>query len=341
MKVFVNGYIGTPDEYDRLIHTGLEVSFGRPLKECLARPDTEDELADRCRDVDAFIYSVADTVSRPVMTAAPHLRIVTSPTIGYDTVDVAAATDLGIMVANSPSDENARGIAEATIGLILVLLKRARHNEAKLRAGEWSGRDDRGELLWGKTLGIVGLGRIAREVVSRLQGWGVRIVAHDPYVSEAEAAGLGVIPVDLEELCRESDVVSLHAVATRETAGIIGERQLGWMKPDAYLVNLARGELVDEAALAHALEAGRIGGAALDTYQREPLPLDSPLRRVADERLILTPHIVGQTEIGRRANLRVCLENVQEALRGDVPHNVVNPEVIPRWTASLASGSGG
>lgn len=337
MRIFVDGYIGTRDEYDTLTRQGHEVVIGRSLTECLERPFTEEELSALLRDVDAFIYSTADTVSRAVMGSAPRLRIVTAPIIGFDQVDVAAATDLSIIVANSPSEENARGMAEAAIGLMVVLMKRLGHNEAKLRAGGWGARADRGDLLWGKTIGLLGFGRIARGVAVRLQGWDVKVIAHDPYVSDEEAASYGVTLVDLATLCAESDVLSLHAVATEETAGIIGRDRLALIKPTAFLINVARGELVDEAALAEFLIEGRIAGAALDTYLEEPLPAESPLRAVPESRLIMTPHIVGHSEIGRKANLRVCFDNVEAALNGTVPSNVVNPEVIPRWTAAFGS----
>jgi D-3-phosphoglycerate dehydrogenase len=339
VKVFVNGYIGSPADYGDLERLGHEVVVGRPLADCLRRRATEAELADACRDADAFVYSSADTVSRSVMGGAERLRLVTAPIIGFDQVDVAAATELGILVANSPSRENARGMAEAAIGLFIASIKRLRHNEAKLRAGGWGTREDRGDMLWGKTVGLLGLGRIAREVVARLHGWDVRIIFYDPYVTDDEADELGVARVDLETLCSESDILSLHAVATDETIGIIGREQLALMKPTSFLINVARGELVDEEALAEVLAEGGISGAALDTYVTEPLPAGSPLRRVPEERLILTPHIVGHSEIGRKANLRVCLANVEAALAGVVPDNVVNPAALPRWARVYGAGA--
>lgn len=337
MRVFVDGFLGPRDEYEVLARPGYDVVFGRSFAECLERPYTEKELGELCRAADAFVYSTADTVSRAVLAQAEHLRIVTGPFIGSDQVDVVAATELSILVANSPSEENARGMAEATVGLMVALMKRLRHNEAKLRGGGWGVREDRGDLLWDRTVGLLGLGRIGRMIVARMQGWGVHLIAHDPYVSVEEADRLGVRMVDLTTLCAESDVLSLHAVATDETRGIIGREELALMKPTAFLINVARGELVDELALAEALDECRIAGAALDTYLQEPLPLDSPLRSIPPDRLIMTPHIVGHSERGRKANLRVCLGNVEAALSGVVPENVVNPEVITRWVAVFGS----
>jgi D-3-phosphoglycerate dehydrogenase len=244
---------------------------------------------------------------------------------------VATASRLGILVANSPTPENFIAVAEAAIGLAIVLLKRVKHNEAKLRRGEWATREDRGDFLFGKTVGIVGLGRIGSHVARRLASWDVRLVASDPYVFPDHASSLGVALVDLPTLLAEADVVTLHAPLTDETRGLIGEKELRRMKPTALLINTARGELVDEEALARSLNERWIAGAALDTFTREPLPLSSPLRSVNPERLILTPHNVSHSEAGRRAGLKLALDQILAVGRGEVPQHVVNPEAIPRW----------
>jgi len=177
----------------------------------------------------------------------------------------------------------------------------------------------------------VGLGRIGTHVARRLAGWDVRLLAADPYVPAERAAAVGVTLVDLPTLLRESDIVSVHAVLTDETRAIIDEKALRAMKPSAILLNTARGELVDEAAVARAVSERWIAGAAVDAFAQEPLPNPHPYRTVDPERLILTPHNIGHSEAGRRANLRLALEQILTVGRGEPPAHVINPEAIPSW----------
>jgi D-3-phosphoglycerate dehydrogenase len=188
-------------------------------------------------------------------------------------------------------------------------------------------------MLRGKTVGLVGLGRIARGVVQRLAGWDVQVVACDPYVAQA-AAPAGVRMVALDELLRESDVVSVHTTLTPETRHLIGARELSLMKPTAFFINTARGGMVDEAALYEALAAGRLAGAALDAFELEPLPLDSPLRSLPN--VILTPHMIGHTREIFDAIPPAAIENVERLMRGEPPLYWRNPEVEPRWRERLA-----
>jgi D-3-phosphoglycerate dehydrogenase len=267
------------------------------------------------------------------MMPAERLQLVIVPFIGVDKIDVAAATELGVLVANSPTPENFVAVAEATIGLMLMLLKRVKHNEGKLRRGGWGAREDRGDYLFGKTVGIVGLGRVGSRVARRLAGWDVRLIAHDPYVSPGTAREVGVTLVDLSRLLAESDVVTLHPSLTDETRRMIGEKELRAMKPTAILINTARGEVTDEDAVARAVAERWIAGAALDAFTREPLPAGSPLRVVDPERMILTPHNVAHSETGRRVNLKLALDQILALARGEAPAHVVNPAAIPRWRA--------
>ncbi|MBI3635227.1 MAG: D-glycerate dehydrogenase, partial [Candidatus Rokubacteria bacterium] len=218
--------------------------------------------------------------------------------------------------------------AEATIGLMVVLFKRIKHNEAKLRAGGWAARPDRGDFLFGKTIGLVGLGRIGTHVARRLAGWDVRLIASDPYVESAKAAALNVALVDLPTVLAESDVVSLHATLTDETRGMIEEKALRAMKTTAFLINTARGELCDEEAVARALTEGWIAGAAIDAFRQEPLPPTNPLRAVDPARLVITPHNVAHSEAGRRANLALALTQILAVGRGARPAHLLNPEAL-------------
>jgi D-3-phosphoglycerate dehydrogenase len=331
MKILATGPSGTPEEMDTLRDAGHEVLIGRPLDQPGRRAYTEPELIEASRDVDVILASHLETISPGVLEAALELRLVIVPFIGTDKIDLAAASKAGVLVANSPTPENFIAVAEATIGLILMLLKRIKHNEAKLRRGEWAQRQDRGEFLFGKTVGLVGLGRVGSHVARRLVNWDVRLLAADPYLPAGRAEALGATIVDLPTLLAESDVVSLHASLTDETRGLIGEKELRRMKPGAVLVNTARGEMADEEAVARALSEGWIAGAAIDAFVKEPLGPGNPLRGVDPERLILTPHNVSHSEAGRRANLRLAFEQILASGRGEPPSHCVNPEAIPRW----------
>jgi len=331
MKILATGPSGASEELQPLRDAGHEVVIGRPLDQPGRIAYTETDLIAAARDADVILASHLETISRGVMEAAPRLRLVIVPFIGTDKIDIPAASRLGVLVANSPTPENFIAVAEATIGLILILLKRVKHNEAKLRRGEWAQRQDRGEFLFGKTVGLVGLGRVGSHVARRLVNWDVRLLASDPYIPMAQAEALDVTLVDLDTVLAESDVVSLHASLTDETRGLIGEKELRRMKPTAVLVNTARGEMADEEALARAIGEGWIAGAAVDAFVKEPLPPGNPLRGVDPERLILTPHNVSHSEAGRRANLRLAFEQILAATRGEAPVHCVNPEAIAHW----------
>src|SRR5216684_8203640 len=331
MKILATGPSGTAEDLDPLGQAGHEVVIGRPLDAPGRVAYTESELIAAARDVHVILASHLESISGPVLEAARDLRLVIVPFIGTDKIDVGAASRLGVLVANSPTPENFIAVAEATIGLMLMLQKRIKHNEAKLRRGEWAQRGDRGDFLFGKTVGLVGLGRVGSHVARRLVNWDVRLLVSDPYVSEERARSLGATLVDLPTLLAESDVVSLHASLTDETRLLIGEKALRAMKPTAILINTARGEIADEEAVARALGEGWIAGAALDAFTREPLPAASPLRAVDPSRLILTPHNVSHSEAGRRANLALALDQILATGRREAPAHCVNPEAIPRW----------
>jgi len=331
MRILATGQSGPPEELEALRTAGHELVIGRPLDMPGRRAYTTTELIEACRDVEVVLASHLETISAAVLGAAPRLRLVIVPFIGTDKIDIAAASRLGILVANSPTPENFVAVAEATIGVTLMLLKRIKHNEAKLRRGEWAKREDRGDFLFGKTVGLIGLGRIGTHVSRRLAGWDVRLLASDPYVPPSRAARLGVTLVDLPTLLAESDIVSLHCTLTDETRAIIGEKELRRMKPTGLLINTARGEVVDEEAVARALNEGWIAGAAVDAFAKEPLPADHCYRAVDPERLILTPHNIAHSEAGRRANLRLALDQILAVGRGEAPEHTVNPDAVPRW----------
>jgi D-3-phosphoglycerate dehydrogenase len=218
------------------------------------------------------------------------------------------------------------GIAEATIMLIVATLLKLKQKERSLREGHFRPHHA-SHLLHGRTVGLIGFGRIARNVEQRLQGWGVKVQAADPYVPGT---------ISLDELLRTSDVVSLHVVLTRETRNMIGARELALMKPSAILVNTSRGGAIVEDALAEAIDAGRLAGAALDVFQQEPIDMSNPLLRCDPDRVILTPHSIGHNLEAGPTGVQMAFDNIDRALRGELPESVINREVIPAWRRRLA-----
>ncbi len=293
-----------------------------------------EELEQLFGDVDAIIATPRERYPRAVLQAARRLRIISSAVIGTEQIDVDAATELGIVVGYGAVPENYLGVAEAVVLLAAALLHRLKGKERDLRSGRWR-HTAPGQLVWRRTFGLIGLGRVGLGVAERLQGWGVRLLGYDPYVDPAVAQRLGVTLVDLPTLLRESDVVSLHVTLTPETRHLIGAAELALMKPTAYLINTARGDVVDEAALAEALARKQLAGAAIDVWSREPPLPDHPLLRFEDD-VILTPHNIAHSEEGYAALAQAAVENTLRGLRGEEPLYVRNQEVMPRWRERLS-----
>jgi phosphoglycerate dehydrogenase-like enzyme len=334
MKIAIAGY--RMPRVEEWTQAGHEVTV-IPAPGEASSVDAAEALGERCHDADILLNGGRYQISAPVMDRIPRLRAVVVPFIGVDKIDVEAATRRGVLVVNTPSEELVVSVAEAAILLMLALNKRLRHDENLLRAGKSGGPEDRNDLFWRRTVGIVGLGRTGRAVAQRLRGWGVRILAYDPYVAEVPDGLQGVVTlVDLPTLLAQSDFVTIHAVLTKETTHLIGAPELSMMKPTAYLINTARGAIVDEEALADAIERGVIAGAGLDTFAVEPLPLHSRLRQLDPERVILTPHNLPHSRQGLEANLRMVVHNVLELAAGRVPAQVVNREAIPAWERRFA-----
>lgn len=318
---------------------GCEVIEGRSFDKHPGDAYSEDELIDLFHDADAVLVSTRETITRRILENCPRLKIVCKATIGVERIDCDAAADLGILVSNSPSPPNFLGLAEATVGLIVSLVKHQKACERRIREGGWKGADILGSLLIGKTIGIVGLGRVGSNVARRLTGWGVRILAADPYVEPFRAYIVGAELVSIDELVRESDVVTVHVVLTPETTGIINEARLRAMKPTAYLVNTSRGPAVEQAALVRAIEENWIAGAAIDVFDQEPLPLDNPLRRLDPDRVILTPHAIGNNMASHAAGVKLAQESILRALNGQLPVYIKNPSCVPLWRQRFAAGS--
>jgi D-3-phosphoglycerate dehydrogenase len=288
------------------------------------RPLSAAELAPLVGDVDGWIAGL-DEISAEVIAAAPRLRVIARYGVGVDRVDLAAATRAGIVVTNTPG-ANSAAVAELAIGLMLALGRSLCPADRATRRGEWPRYAGVG--LRGKTVGLVGLGAIGREVAARLHAFGCRVVAADPYLRPEAAHAIGVRLVGLDELLAGADFVSLHSAATPATAGMVDAGFLGKMKAGAYLVNTARGELIDEAALGQAIEGGRLAGAALDCFRKEPPPADHPLLGLPQ--VIATPHMGAHTDEAVNTMGRVSLECCLAVLSGERPAHVVNPEAYAR-----------
>src|SRR6201997_922508 len=285
---------------------GCDLVFGDRAWQ-LPRAAHEGAVGAAARDAVALMgTSMRHTpISRRIMQASQRLRIVAKYTVGVDDIDTEAATEVGIMVCHAPTESNCFGVAETTVTFMLSMLKKVAERDADVRAGKWRTLDNYAYYVGsrasdgfaGQTIGIVGLGRIGTRVAQLLAPWRARIIAYDPYVPPAHFLTHGVTSVDYQTLLRESDVVSFHVVLTPETRYMFGEAELRPMKPNAIVLNTARGKVVDEKALARAIDEGHIRGSAIDAFEEEPLPADSPLRQLGD-RVLLSPHSASSPEGG-------------------------------------------
>jgi D-3-phosphoglycerate dehydrogenase / 2-oxoglutarate reductase len=271
-------------------------------------------------EADALIVRSATSVDAKAIAGGPRLQVIARAGVGLDNIDVDAATKAGVLVVNAPTS-NVTSAAEHTVALLLAVARHLPAASASLARGEWRRSRFTGVELADKVVGVVGLGRIGVLVAQRLAPFGVRLLAYDPYVPAARAAQVGARIVGLEELLRDSDVVTIHLPKTPETVGLVGERELALMKPGAILVNAARGGLIDEDALVVALKEGRLGGVGLDVFASEPCT-DSPL--FAFDNVVATPHLGASTkEAQEKAGLAVA-RSVRLALRGELVPDAVN-----------------
>ncbi len=277
-------------------------------------------------DYDALAVRSATQVTAQVFEAARRLKVVGRAGVGVDNIDLAAASRRGVVVMNAPGG-SAVTVAEHTLAMMFALARRIPAATASVKGGKWEKkRFASGHELSGKTLGVVGTGNIGSVVVDRAHGLKMNVVAYDPFISAAAAARLGIELLPLDDLLRRADFVTLHVPLTDATKNLIGEKQFLLMKPGAFLVNCARGGLIDEAALARALSGGRIGGAAFDVFAKEPPPADHPL--LAQENFVCTPHLGASTEEAQAAvALAVCEQIVDFLVRGDVKNAVNVPSV--------------
>lgn len=282
----------------------------------LIEDSSEDGFGSTLAGAHGLIVRSATKVDDGFLGSAPNLRVIGRAGVGVDNIDLPAASSRGVAVFNAPGG-NIVAAAELTMALILSVARKVSAADSSVRSGEWKRSKFLGVELQGRTLGLIGAGRIGREVARRCGAFGMRVIAYDPYMSHDDVEAFGVTLVGIDQVIETANVISLHIPLTDQTRHLIDAEVLGRMKKDAFLINVSRGGVIVEEDLAAALEKGIIGGAALDVYETEPPPADSPLREAPN--LVLTPHLGAST---REAQVRVARDvafAVKRALiEGDV-----------------------
>ncbi|MBM4241368.1 MAG: phosphoglycerate dehydrogenase [Euryarchaeota archaeon] len=292
---------------------------------------SQEELIERIADFDAIIVRSRTKVTREVIEAADNLKIIARAGVGVDNVDIEAATEKGIMVVNAPESTSIT-VAEHTMGLILALARKISLADRSVKEGKWDKSKFMGIELNGKTLGIIGMGRIGSQVVTRAKAFGMEILVYDPYISKEALAELGMGVVDLETLLRDSDIITIHVPLTPETKHQISKNEFEIMKENAFIINCARGGIINEEDLYEALQSGKISGAALDVFEVEP-PVDNPLLNF--DNVILSPHIGASTSEAQRDAAIIVANEVKTVLKGGSPKNVVNMPVLDSETLQI------
>lgn len=325
MKVLLADAVAS--ECKRLLEAAGHEVLDRPGQ---SRSEVEASIA----DCEGLVVRSATTVDAAMMDAAPELRVIGRAGSGVDNIDVTAATARGIIVMNAPG-ENTLSAAEHTWALLMSLCRNVVAGHGTMATGAWTKKGLMGVELHAKTLGILGLGRIGREVAARAQAFGMTVLVYDPFLPQAAADSIGVELCELEDIWPRADFLTVHAPLTDKTRHLINEAALRSCKPGVRIVNCARGGLVDETALLAALEDGRVAGAALDVFEAEPLPADSPLR--THPGLILTPHLgASTTEAQEKVAVRIA-EQFNDYFAQDLVRNAVNMITVePRVAVQLA-----
>ncbi len=297
---------------DAIAREGVEILKSKGLEVVDLTDIPKEELPNHVGDLDAIIVRSATKVRKELIDAAKNLKVIGRAGVGLDNIDVEYARSKGIKVINTPGATSI-SVAELTIGLILAVMRKIAYADRETRKGAWPKKKCKGIEMYGKTMGIVGIGRIGREVAKRAKAFGMRVIYYDVYrPSEEQERELGVEYRELDELLSEADVVSLHLPLTPETKHLINGERIAKMKDGAILINAARGGIVDEEALYEALKSGKLYGAALDVYENEPLR-ESKLFEL--DNVVLTPHIGAQAKEGQtRAGVEIAEKIAEELL---------------------------
>jgi len=326
---------------DPISEEGLAILSSRPGIAVTVKTDhTPEELLGAIKAYEGLVVRSQTQVTAEVIEAAPNLKVIARAGVGVDNIDVRAATRRGVVVVNSP-EGNTIAAAEHTIALMLALSRNLCAANASLRAGEWKRSKFVGVEVYHKTLGVVGLGKIGTEVVRRAQALGMTVLGYDPFITREHAERLGVEVMELAEMLPRCDYLTLHVPANKDTRGMIGARELAVAKDKIRIINVARGGLIDEQALAQAICSGKVAGAAIDVFEKEPPPPDHPL--VGLPQVLATPHLGASTEEAQiKVAVDVC-EQVADILTGGQARTAVNvtpmrPEMVGRVEPYLALG---
>lgn len=292
----------------------------------------QDSLIATIPSYDALVVRSETKVTRAVIEAATRLAVVGRAGVGVDNIDLDAATERGVIVVNAPQG-NTVAAAEHTIALLLALARHIPQADASMRRGEWRRKDFLGTEVRGKTLGIVGLGKIGSEVARRAAAMEMQVIAYDPFVPSERARAVGAESVDFEQLLLLSDFISVHPPLTSQTTGMLGAEEIARMKDGVRLINVARGGIIDEQALLEAVQSGKVAGAAIDVFTAEPAPAGHPL--LGDPRIIITPHLGASTaEAQERVALDVA-EQIVDVLSGKPARYAVNAPLLPPETLQV------
>jgi D-3-phosphoglycerate dehydrogenase len=284
-------------------------------------------------DYDAVITRSGTPLTSAVFEAGRRLKVAGRAGVGLDNIDVDTATRRGVLVMNTP-EANTLAATELTMALMLASCRNLPRANASIKRGEWTRSKFIGVQLNGKTLGVIGLGRIGSRVAIRCQAFGMKVVAYDPYIAEEVAERIHVPLVgSLEELLRTAEIITVHTPLTEETRGMIGAGEIAMMKDGVRLINCARGGIVDEAALVRALESGQVASAGLDVFATEPVPADFPLARF--DNVIMTPHLAYFSDEGNYRTAINVANDVARALKGEMPRWIGNPDVLARPTLRI------
>jgi D-3-phosphoglycerate dehydrogenase len=311
---------------DAISLDGLAPLRDDPRFELINKPGLKgDDLATAIADADAVLVRSATRITRESLARADKLKAIGRAGVGVDTIDVEAATERGIPVLTAP-EGNTISAAELTMALLLALARKVPGADKSMKAGEWDKKSFTGTELYGKTLGLIGAGRIGGEVARRARGFGMRVLVHDPFLNAERARSLDVETASIDEVIQQADVISAHVPLTDATKNLVGATQIARMKKGVLLLNVARGGVVDESALLEALKSGQVAGAALDVFEMEPLPADHPFRTLPN--VVLTPHLGASTSEAQHSVAIEIASAVRAALaEGDLSRAVNAPSL--------------
>lgn len=287
----------------------------------------EEELIREMREIDGILMTSKVRMTKDVLDAGTRLKVISKYGVGVDTIDVAYATKKGVLICYTPG-VNRDAVAEHTLGLMLAVLRKIPQSMSSLKKGGWREERFLGDELSGATVGIIGFGNIGFRVAEMLTGFKIRLLVHDPYIPQERIERVRGERKSLSDLLRNSNIVCLNLALTDETFHMIGENELRQMMKTGYLINTARGTLIDPKALYRALSEGWIAGAGLDVFEEEPVNLEDPLFSL--DNVVVTPHLGGSTNKARKRLVIMAVENLVKVLKGEVPakENIINPEVL-------------